>query len=340
MGNVSAYGAAYIRVTSAYLRRAGPYLLLALLVCALGVFGWLRLSTAERELSTLRAEIGDLRRATTETFATQGVLLAEQAEHLIRQGAVLEESKEQDEELEKKLTEVREVQAAAEANPQGISQETLGGIAQSVVKIACNTDGSGSGTQRGTGMLRADPRDAVHGPYYVQTSLHVVKTDDGSPSRCTITLYADFRDPGTALTFSSEGYFSYRDDIDMAYLTPLVMNGEKAGTVTDLARYARSVTASPICAVADSGDHLSILGYPASGGDTLTITDGIISGVEIDGSVRYFKTSAKIDSGNSGGIAVKDSGCLVGIPTSVRKGKIESIGRILDLSYLFAVTLR
>lgn len=335
MERISVYGVARLRAAVAYLRSAWRYLLLALLVCVLATFGWQRLSSTERELVTLRAEISDLRRATTETFATQGVLLAEQAEHLTRQEEVLEASKEQDVELEKRLAEVRDVQAAAEANPQGISSETLGAIAQSVVKIACNVDAGGENEQRGSGMLRVDSQDP-NGPYYVQTSLHVVETEDGAPSRCTITVFPDYRDPASALTFASEGYRTYREGVDLAYLTPLVVNGEKAGTVSDLAQYARSVATSPVCAATDSGDHVTILGYPAIGGDTLTITDGIISGVEFDGEVRYLKTSAKIDSGNSGGVAVKDAGCLVGIPTSVRKGRIESIGRILDLNHLFS----
>ena len=48
----------------------------------------------------------------------------------------------------------------------------------------------------------------------------------------------------------------------------------------------------------------------------------------------------KIEHGNSGGIAIKDSGCVLGIPTFVQSGTVESIGRILDLDYLFSITLR
>ena len=63
-------------------------------------------------------------------------------------------------------------------------------------------------------------------------------------------------------------------------------------------------------------------------------------GFEFDSGSRYIKTSAKIEHGSSGGVAIKDSGCVVGIPTFVEQGSVESIGRILDLHYLFNVILK
>lgn len=79
------------------------------------------------------------------------------------------------------------------------------------------------------------------------------------------------------------------------------------------------------------GDKVYILGYPAIGGETITMTEGIISGYENN----FYKTSAKIDEGNSGGVAVLGKkNCYLGIPTSAAVGEIESLGRILDLTYL------
>lgn len=77
------------------------------------------------------------------------------------------------------------------------------------------------------------------------------------------------------------------------------------------------------------GDEVLILGYPGIGADSLTVTEGIISGVDYP----YFTTSAKIDHGNSGGAAILvEDDCLLGIPTGSVVGEIESLGRILDLS--------
>jgi len=77
------------------------------------------------------------------------------------------------------------------------------------------------------------------------------------------------------------------------------------------------------------GDDIVALGYPSIGSTSgLTATEGIISG--FDGN--YFITSAKVEQGNSGGavILLKDN-CLLGIPTFVTLGKVESLARILDI---------
>ena len=77
------------------------------------------------------------------------------------------------------------------------------------------------------------------------------------------------------------------------------------------------------------GDKVLILGYPGIGSRSgITVTDGIISGIDFP----YYVTSAKIEHGNSGGVAVlvKNNGCYLGIPTSAATGEIESLGRILD----------
>lgn len=83
------------------------------------------------------------------------------------------------------------------------------------------------------------------------------------------------------------------------------------------------------------GEKLFVLGYPAIGGVSMTITDGVVSGFE--GSLsEWIKTSAKIEQGHSGGVAVlaKD-GCPIGIPTLSVRGGIESIARVLPYSFIW-----
>lgn len=90
---------------------------------------------------------------------------------------------------------------------------------------------------------------------------------------------------------------------------------------------------------AETGDPVVILGYPSYGGGIraigsidLTATEGIISGK--DGV--YYTTSAKIEHGNSGGIAIdKNRDCYLGVPTAAVVGQIESLGRILPASFIF-----
>ena len=86
--------------------------------------------------------------------------------------------------------------------------------------------------------------------------------------------------------------------------------------------------------VPDIGDEVVILGYPAIGASSgITATDGIISGYDGD----YYVTSAKVNSGNSGGIAVDlKNDCNLGIPTLVDAGSLESLARILKAQTLWA----
>lgn len=80
------------------------------------------------------------------------------------------------------------------------------------------------------------------------------------------------------------------------------------------------------------GEEILVIGYPEIGDQNdVTVTDGIISG--FDGN--YYITSAKVEHGNSGGIAllVKDN-CYLGIPSYVEVGSIESMARIFDITKL------
>lgn len=75
-------------------------------------------------------------------------------------------------------------------------------------------------------------------------------------------------------------------------------------------------------------DKIYVIGYPSFGGDTLTLTQGVMSGRLGD---YYIKTSAKIDSGNSGGAALNEQGELVGIPTFIVSGTEEGLGYIVGI---------
>lgn len=79
-------------------------------------------------------------------------------------------------------------------------------------------------------------------------------------------------------------------------------------------------------------DELTVIGYPDTGGRTITYTSGLVSGFLTEGGVKYIKTDADISFGNSGGTAVDSDGNLVGIPTFVvGSGSAEVLG------YLFPV---
>ena len=92
----------------------------------------------------------------------------------------------------------------------------------------------------------------------------------------------------------------------------------------------------PALAVGDSdrveiGDHVRVLGYPGIGGETITFTEGAVSGFTSERAVEgraWIKTDATIAGGNSGGMAVNAAGELIGIPTRASAGETE--GDIVD----------
>jgi serine protease Do len=84
----------------------------------------------------------------------------------------------------------------------------------------------------------------------------------------------------------------------------------------------------PFIALGDSdkieiGEKVRILGFPGIGGDTITFTEGAVSGFTqergIDGRA-WIKTDATIAGGNSGGMAANSEGALIGVPTRASSG--------------------
>ena len=68
------------------------------------------------------------------------------------------------------------------------------------------------------------------------------------------------------------------------------------------------------------GDPIYIFGFPGIGGETITYTDGKVSGFTPEDQVgdrAYFKTDATISGGNSGGLAANGNAEIIGVPTSL-----------------------
>ena len=82
------------------------------------------------------------------------------------------------------------------------------------------------------------------------------------------------------------------------------------------------------------GDLVQILGYPGIGGETITFTEGVVSGFTRERNVEgraWVKTDATIAGGNSGGLAASRAGIIIGVPTQVGYGGAE---RFADCRYL------
>lgn len=137
--------------------------------------------------------------------------------------------------------------------------------------------------------------------------------------------------------------------VDVAELPPILLFEADVlvdDPALDLAviRVARTLTGGPVPAefpfieVGDSdalalGDQLRVIGFPGIGGETVTFTEGTISGfvtVPGIGDRGWLKTDATLAGGNSGGLAADSEGRLVGIPTIVGTGE----GRFVDCRFV------
>lgn len=209
---------------------------------------------------------------------------------------------------------------------QTLSQELLNELMRRVVKITC----SGSiYTNTGFGIIAiSDENDTTWG---VITNTHVVLADTPDKTTCTVGL-------PTPPNYSISQYFSVNlitaarpyPTIDGAFL--YVKNG-----LTGFKHLSNEIM--PWCKRADVkiGDKVNLFGYPSYGGSSLTMTDGIVSGVETTQYGPIYKTSAKIDSGNSGGLAIDvNSKCTLGMLTWGVVGTFEGLGYIQSFEMIMA----
>lgn len=78
------------------------------------------------------------------------------------------------------------------------------------------------------------------------------------------------------------------------------------------------------------GDTLYVIGYPGLGGNTVTMSTGLVSGFldeDNDDVFEWIKTDAEVNRGNSGGLAVNDAWQFIGVP-SAGVSEIETAGKI------------
>ncbi len=183
-----------------------------------------------------------------------------------------------------------------------------------VVYIECNF---GSNYLSGSGFLTDSKSD---NGIYVVTNKHILIDNSGqSLTKCNFQL------PGNNTIYSFELAFNFSENIDLGILkvnSPDNYIKNLISSKTNNYMVCRKIATSV-------GDDIVILGYPVGGSQNdITPTEGIISGY--DGN--YYITSAKMEHGNSGGVAILvNQNCYVGMPTFVRVGDIESYGRILNV---------
>jgi len=203
-------------------------------------------------------------------------------------------------------------------------------ILKSVVKLMCFD--SEYGISFGSGL-----NDLSTG--YILTNLHVVEGSE--ENGCLV----GFPDPGTGTITEAYWGASIIDDDgenmhDLAYVSieePVVdENYDTYGYGHRVAEGSFPYFEQPDYCYDSSlnlGDKIFVIGYPYQSGYALTITDGLLS--SLYSTSGYLVTSATIVSGNSGGLAIDEEGCYVGVPTAVYGGLTDDfLGEIIDAEFV------
>lgn len=82
------------------------------------------------------------------------------------------------------------------------------------------------------------------------------------------------------------------------------------------------------------GSPVMVAGYPKFSYPAQTVTNGVVSGYETYTDTSNYYVSAKVDSGNSGGLAFSKHNeklCVLGVPTALSIGNFETQGIILNI---------
>jgi hypothetical protein len=240
----------------------------------------------------------------------------------------------QQESFSAQLDEIKEQQANQESDSKEEPEQTVVAAPAtvntpaSIIKrwsprvgaIVCNfryTDGSVYYAQSGTVSLITSSIDAQNTRYSALTNRHVIEYGANGATDCSVL----FPGSSTIYTITDPGSVAYAGGgVDAVAL--VISNPDTYLRNLPIGNKSNACQTTP-----DLGEEIIVLGYPGIGSNrTITATEGIISGIEDS----HYVTSAKIEHGNSGGLAilVKDN-CVLGVPTFAQTGTVESLARIL-----------
>lgn len=191
------------------------------------------------------------------------------------------------------VDDLAETPKVAQAPPMGFNQD-WDEVSRAVVRI--EADGAGCGWQ-GSGTIILDGS-------YVLTNQHV--SGDG---QCEIKVWLTDSTSLAPTRFVAADVVVSDAELDLAVIR---MFDESGMAFVDPSRTPLTLERRPPAL----GEKLYLLGYPGSGGSTITFTSGDFAGVDLSEEITYFKTTASMNPGVSGGAALNAEGDLVGIPTA------------------------
>jgi serine protease Do len=190
---------------------------------------------------------------------------------------------------------------------------SLGELARAAVQLQALTSAPGAQTVVWTGSGTLISADGL-----ILTNAHVVDNRGGEYEQLGVAVL-ERTDQAPRLSYLAE-IAAVDYGIDLAVVR----------IVSDLEGNPARVVL-PFVPLGDSdrieiGDPIRILGYPGIGGETVTFTEGAISGFSSERGIEgraWLKTDATIAGGNSGGMGLNPLGELVAIPTTLGSGAEE-----------------
>jgi S1-C subfamily serine protease len=220
---------------------------------------------------------------------------------------------------------------ASLASAQSMQVETRQEALQSIVQIApYNWEASQFFGWTGSGTI-------ISADGHLLTNVHVILGADGAPQEVLPILTTDAKAPSESAQLT---YLAVLVDSDATLDLALLK------IVTDIQGNPlpedHVFTFAPIGTIERLllGDSVYVIGFPGVGGNTITLTSGIVSGFlghDLKGSGNaWVKTDARMAPGNSGGGAFDAAGTLIGIPTRYAgeaSGFIQELFRPINYGY-------
>lgn len=222
-------------------------------------------------------------------------------------------------------------------------------IIPSVVQVGC-MDATGQEAKIGSGIFYYSGTSSVP---TVETNAHVVIADDGQYYGCFVYFPRPADGTFYETSYKTGDVFAYHDSvskiddnkiegIDYAQLTISGPNTDEKGVSFIFPPKASDVftTIGKMCTVGEDsiqiGEKIYVIGYPGTGGNSVTMTEGVISGFS-DGGDGMLKISASTNHGNSGGIVIgQNTGCYYGILSAGTQELGGNLGYALSSGYVDA----
>jgi hypothetical protein len=210
-------------------------------------------------------------------------------------------------------------EATPAPSPTTVPTPSAGDLAQSVVQILA-LDFAGDAVWWGSGTV-------ISSDGLILTNAHVVDDRAGEYDMLGVAVTSRTDQPPEPAYLAEIEAVDYV--LDLAVVR-VVGDGDGVPVDVDL----------PFIPLGDSdevdiGDGIRILGFPGIGGETITFTEGSISGFTAQrdvGDRAWIKTDATISGGNSGGLAANEDGEIIGIPTIV--GSSEALDEPVDCRFV------